>query len=100
MKICDAMAHRRKWDDSEYVGVFEANWAGFTTVMPKSYLDGNRTIKFNGFDLPVPLEVEKHLADYYGDYMQLPPESQRVLAHGKGNLVAWRLGPTTDKKLY
>lgn len=100
MRICDAMAHRLKWNDSEYVGVFEANWAGFTTIMPKSYLDGERTMEFCGFNLPVPLEVEKHLTDYYGNYMQLPPESQRVLAHGKGKPVAWRLGPTTDKNLY
>lgn len=100
LKICDWFAQLRDWNKSEYVGVFEANWAGFTTIMPKSYLKGHRAIKFEDFELPVPMEVEKHLSDYFGDYMQLPPEEQRVVTHGSGAPVAWRLGPTTDRRLY
>ncbi len=36
---------------------------------------------FEGKSFPVPLEYHEHLTDYYGDYMQLPPEDKRVSNH-------------------
>jgi len=100
MRFCDAIAQLRRWVACDTVGVFEANLGRFTTRMPRKSLDGIRTIKFNGFDLPIPIDVEDHLTSYYGDYMKLPPEADRRVTHGSGGLCPWRLGPTTTRPAF
>jgi lipopolysaccharide cholinephosphotransferase len=34
-------------------------------------------IEFEGFEFKAPREYKKHLKEYYGNYMELPPEEQR-----------------------
>ena len=47
---------------------------------------------FNGLMMRFPGGVESYLAKRYGDYMQLPPEDQRVM-HG---FTGWYLDETGE----
>lgn len=38
-----------------------------------------KKIQFEGVYFPMPNHAEKVLTDYYGDYMQIPPEDKRVI---------------------
>ena len=42
-----------------------------------------KEIQFEGYDFPVPNHTEKMLKDYYGDYMQIPPEDKREIHNSK-----------------
>ena len=37
---------------------------------------------FEGYEFSVPEKVEEYLTYYYGDFMTLPPEEERVSHHG------------------
>ena len=37
---------------------------------------------FENIQLKAPVGWDNYMSRYYGDYMQLPPESQRVPTHG------------------
>lgn len=49
--------------------------------MQKHYSDylPTRDIQFEGITVPAPNNYEKVLTDYYGDYMQIPPEEKRQI---------------------
>lgn len=48
---------------------------------PASYLSKAVYVDFEGYKLPVPAEYDKYLKYLYGDYMKLPPASQRIQCH-------------------
>lgn len=50
---------------------------GFFTA---DIIDGNREIEFEGKLLYAPKDTEQYLAIRYGDYMELPPEKDRITA--------------------
>ena len=50
-------------------------------IVPKSYLE-KITLSFEGQQFCVPAGYDKWLTGLFGDYMQLPPEEQRVSIHG------------------
>ena len=50
-------------------------------AFPKSYLDEVIYVKIHGHDFPIPKEYDKYLTYLYGDYMKLPPASQRQTSH-------------------
>lgn len=71
----------KAYDENKYVGcvvwltggerdMFEREWFGEGIVAP-----------FGKYEFRVPTEYDKMLRNMYGDYMQLPPESERVGHH-------------------
>jgi lipopolysaccharide cholinephosphotransferase len=46
--------------------------------MPVKYAEGI----FEGYGFYVPRNPEKFMTDFYGDYMKLPPENERI-THAK-----------------
>lgn len=50
-------------------------------VFKREYFGKPREMEFEGHKFYVPEKVEDFLTDYYGDYMQLPPEDKRVSHH-------------------
>ncbi len=51
------------------------------TGVPKNWYGEGRMIKFEDTELRIPTEAEKILLQEYGDYMTLPPESDRKPRH-------------------
>lgn len=71
-----------KWDDSNYTGC--AIWGGrylARGICPKSYYDDLIKCKFGKYEFYIFAEYDKVLRNIYGDYMQLPPENERIYKH-------------------
>lgn len=48
---------------------------------PKEWFSGSAEVPFEGAKMPVSAEYDKYLTKFYGDYMQLPKEEDRVTNH-------------------
>ena len=54
---------------------------GKRECVPAAWLDSTVPLVFEGLTLPAPVEYDAYLCHAYGDYMTLPPESERVAHH-------------------
>ena len=48
---------------------------------PTNWFENPAYLEFEGHKMPVPKDYDKWLTVSYGDYMQLPPEEERVFRH-------------------
>lgn len=78
----------RRWMFEQHERLFkklgkgnEATCIVFNDFCPTSALTETIMMEFEGISARVPREYEKLLTQLYGDYMQLPPESDRVPRH-------------------
>ena len=53
----------------------------FAGIMPRSWFQRTDFLPFEDISIPVPGEYKAILRHFYGDYLQLPPESQRDIQH-------------------
>jgi len=51
------------------------------TILPKKYYIKTQRKKFEDISVPVPIEHDKVLSAWYGDYMKLPAEKDRKYQH-------------------
>ncbi len=67
------------------------DWVGYLAIMPSPKSSYSKTIwvDFEGYKMPAPVGYDQILRDYYGDYMQYPPEEQRKPA--TDNLIFYDL---------
>ncbi len=56
----------------------------FDLSYPKHYFEKSIDLPFEDTKFPVNAEYDAYLRDYYGDYMQLPPENERG---GHGDII-------------
>lgn len=70
----------KPYEKSPMVG-FTAEVDAEKCAFPREWFENNTEVEFEGRKFLAPSNVEDYLTYLYGDYMQLPPESQRV-AHG------------------
>jgi len=81
------------FDDSEYVGYYEAAICHCRRVLHHKWIKSTEKMLFDGIHVPVPTGYREVLTASYGDYMTLPPIEKRVFTH-KDNLPApWIWGP-------
>ena len=78
----NSICYRYNYDDSKIVAVYCGSY-GPKEVFPKSWLDGVVTFKYEGMKVNLPSGYDNYLRQYYGDYMQLPPEEKRISHHLK-----------------
>lgn len=71
---------QRSFDDSGYVSCLVWDWE-MSGIFPRSYFENSELLDFEGFGVPVPCGYDQILTADYGDYMQLPPEEERVGHH-------------------
>ena len=69
------------YDESAYVGSFISE-INFKRIFEKKVYQETVQLLFEGDFFSAPKDYDLVLRTQYGDYMQLPPEEQRVLTHG------------------
>lgn len=80
MHKVDSMCRKSSAENSNYVVDIVAAWHKHRDVAACVFdetIDG----EFEGRTYPIPKGYHDYLTALYGDYMQLPPESERVLTH-------------------
>lgn len=71
--------YKKNRDKSLYYvdsGVFHQN-----AILRADSFSSTVLMKFEDSMMPMPVGYDKYLKDYYGDYMKLPPEDQRISRH-------------------
>lgn len=77
----EALAGVKDYDTSEYVGcVVWLSW-GEKDIFPRKWFDETVLMPFGKYEFRVPKEYDRVLRHEYGDYMQLPPEEDRIGHH-------------------
>lgn len=80
--FCKTEAYIAKYKaDTKAQYVFPCTIGSSRIYYPADMFSGNNTLSFNGKDYCVVKNPDEALRIEYGDYMQLPPESERVWAH-------------------
>ncbi|MBD5408325.1 MAG: LicD family protein [Treponema sp.] len=79
--LLEKIAKSKSFEKSRFVNC--PLWAdGYITGnLPREYFDKIYRIKFEGIDVNIPAEYDKILTAIYGKYMDLPPESERIMKH-------------------
>ena len=73
--------------DSKYIWeplAILANFPYEKIVWKREWFDENTKLEFNGRYYDVPLKYHEILSTHYGDYMVLPPHSERIQQHDHG----------------
>ena len=83
LKMYEFFCKKVPFDASEYVGLI----SDITDYHKHNLFSDVIKVKFEGKDYDAPIGYDQVLKTYYGDYMQLPPEEQRVSHHIKAVLV-------------
>lgn len=77
----DKLARVKEYDSSEYVGcVIWLSW-GEKDIFLRKWFDETILMPFDKYEFRVPKYYDEVLRHEYGDYMQLPPEKDRVGHH-------------------
>ena len=69
---------RNKSSETRRVGLLFGRVKYKTAIIPKEFLGSGKLIEFEGRMLPVPEMTHEYLSSYFGDYMKLPPEEERI----------------------
>lgn len=70
----------KKYNQSKYVGNLVWGYK-MKEIVPKDYYEPQGIIKFENHTFSSPHKVHQYLEQIYGDYMQLPPENERISRH-------------------
>lgn len=77
----EQLAGIKEYDTSEYVGcVIWLSW-GEKDIFPRQWFDETMLMPFEQYQFRVPKKYDEVLRHEYGDYMQLPPEEDRIGHH-------------------
>ena len=80
-KKLEKLARVKPYEESEYIGcVIWLSW-GEKDIFPRAWFDETIMMPFGKYEFRVPKEYDKVLRHEYGDYMQLPPEEDRIGHH-------------------
>lgn len=69
-----------RYEDSNFVACYSGSY-NYKEYIPKEWLGTGRKMSFEGVDVIMPENYDAYLNHFYGDYMELPPESKRVSHH-------------------
>ena len=82
LKKLESIARKYDYDSSENVAMYFGCY-GAKEVFPKAWLQTGSSCEFEGNTVNLPYEYDKYLKHFYGNYMQLPPEAERITHHHK-----------------
>lgn len=75
------LAGKKDYEESNYIGCVVWLSGGDKDIFPKEWFDKTVKAKFGDGEFYIPAEYDKILTHIYGDYMQLPPEEERIGHH-------------------
>ena len=81
LKKADKLHALYPYETSCYVGCIESSFDVIRDRFKKECFSDYQTLTFEGFPFRVPCRYHEVLTALYGDYMQLPPEEERVTHH-------------------
>ena len=81
VKRLEKMAADCSYNDSDYVGCLVWGSDGVKGVFPKEWFAETAKVTFEGRTFNAPGNYHAVLSRLYGDYMQLPPEKDRIAHH-------------------
>lgn len=76
----DGISHSYDYDKAHNVQVYTGSY-GYREIFPKEWLGKGKMFRFEDTEVPLPEEYDKYLRHFFNDYMQFPPEEQRVEKH-------------------
>jgi lipopolysaccharide cholinephosphotransferase len=82
LRQMERICRQYDYDDSTLVAVYCGSY-GPKEVFPKAWLAGQVMFPYEDMEVALPSGYDNYLRQYYGDYMQLPPEEKRVSHHLK-----------------
>lgn len=77
----EKLARAKDYDSSKYVGCVTWLSGGQKDIFPKEWFDETVIVPFEKYEVRVPKRYDEILRHVYGDYMQLPPENDRIGHH-------------------
>lgn len=80
-EMLNELCHERGFDDTKYCDTLAWPMTSDKTTYERAWFDGTVRMKFEDMEAPVPAGYDALLSCDYGDYMQLPPEGERVGHH-------------------
>ncbi len=82
LRQMERICRQYDYDDSTLVAVYCGSY-GPKEVFPKAWLQSQVMFPYEDMEVALPSGYDNYLRQYYGDYMQLPPEEKRVSHHLK-----------------
>lgn len=82
LKEMNSIMYKYPYETAKLVAVYCGSY-GPKEVFPKEWLKGRTQFTFEGLTVDLPVGYDDYLRQYYGDYMQLPPEEERTSHHLK-----------------
>ena len=77
----EKLARAKDYESSEYIGcIIWLSW-GEKDIFPRKWFDETIMVQFDKYEFRVPKYYDEVLRHEYGDYMQLPPEKDRIGHH-------------------
>ena len=81
-KFCEKRLSRFSLEDCSMVASFGEGVTIMRQHFPKEWFrDMDTVLPFEGYEMPVAKDYDQYLRISYGDYMELPPEEERVFRH-------------------
>lgn len=80
-KRIEKLSRKYRYDESEYVGCFVWLSGGIKDIFKKEWFCDYEMCQFEDYNFRVPKEYDKILTHIYGNYMELPPEKDRIGHH-------------------
>lgn len=80
-KKLESLARVKDYETSKYIGCVVWLSGGEKDIFLKEWFDETIFMKYDKYKFRVPKEYDKVLRHIYGNYMQLPPEKERVGHH-------------------
>ena len=76
------LASKYKNVETKYVSKVVFTFFYGQETYPKEYFDKIKLVPFEGFNIPIPVEYDKILTKFFGNYMEFPPIEKRDGGHG------------------
>lgn len=77
----NALRGKYEYEESEYIGCFVWLSGGVKDIFRREWFDEYEMCDFEGNSFRIPKRYDEVLRHTYGDYMQLPPQNERVGHH-------------------